>query len=252
MLTKEVSQKYLNDALSIHAKRANCLFETAWSLTGNANLTISSLGANKAGRANVKHKIKSVDRLVGNPTLHKEIPLIYKEFFASIIQCAPVLYILVDWSGCCRQDIHMLRASIVYNGRSVAIYNEIHPQSKYGNREIQRQFLISLKKMIPINKKVVIITDAGFATQWFNAVLSHGWDYIGRLTSYTMINFGVDDKWIKVEEFHQTNSTQVKHLGMALIGKASETPVYGNIYRYKGRCKNRKDKSRYPQSKSTF
>lgn len=80
MLTKKVSQKYLNDALSIHAKRANCLFETAWTLTGGANLTISSLGSNKAGKANVKHKIKSVDRLVGNSTLHKEIPTIYKDW----------------------------------------------------------------------------------------------------------------------------------------------------------------------------
>lgn len=252
MLTKEVSQKYFNNALSIHAKRANCLFETAWSLTGDANLTISSLGANKAGRANVKHKIKSVDRLVGNPLLHKEIPTIYKEFFASIIQSEPILYILVDWSGCCRQDIHMLRASIVYAGRGLSIYNEIHPQSKYGNREVQKQFLTSLKRMIPPEKKVIVITDAGFATQWFDAVLKMGWDYLGRLTSYTMLNFGFKDDWVKVEAFHQTKSAQVKHLGIAMIGKSSETPVQGNIYRYKGKYKNRKEKTKYPEHNKRF
>lgn len=253
MLTKEVSQKYLNDALiSIHAKRTNCLFETAWSLTSQANLTISSLGANKAGLAHVKHKIKSVDRLVGNETLYKEIPVIYKEFFKSIILCAPVLHILVDWSGCCRQDIHMLRASIVYHGRSITIYNEIHPQSKYGNREVQKQFLNSLRKMIPIEKKVIVITDAGFSTQWFDAVLKLGWDYIGRLPSYTMLHFGTADDWMKVEHFHKTSSSRVKYLGKALIGKCSETPVRGYIYRYKGKCQNRKEKCKYPEQNKRF
>ena len=253
MLTKAVSQKYLNDALiSVHAKRANCLFETAWALTGQANLTISSLGANKAGSAYVKHKIKSVDRLVSNEKLHKEIPIIYKHFFQPIIVCAPILYILVDWSGCCRQDIHMLRASIVHNGRSITIYNEIHPQKKCGNRQVQNQFLISLKKMIPIGKNVVIITDAGFATPWFKAVLKLGWDYIGRLTSYTMIRQEKSEKWVKVSSFNKTKSSRIKYIGRALIGKASETPVYGHIYRYKGKKKNRKDKSRYPQQNKRF
>jgi hypothetical protein len=253
MLTKEVSQKYFKDALiSIHAKRTNSLFETAWSLTNKASLTISSLGSHKAGSAYVKHKIKSVDRLVGNQKLHKEIPTIYKELFESIILCAPILYILVDWSGCCRQDIHMLRASIVYHGRSLSIYNEIHPQSKYGNRQVQQQFLASLKKMVPVGKKVVVITDAGFSTQWYDSVLKLGWDFIGRLTSYTMINFEEDNKWIKVESFHKTNSNRVKYFGKAMIGKCSETPVKGYIYRYKGKCKNRKDKSKYPEQNKRF
>lgn len=252
MLTKEVSQKYLNDALiSIHSKRANCLFETAWSLTKQANLTISSLGEKKDGNAYVKHKIKSVDRLVGNSKLHKEIPLIYKEFFQPLIASTPTLYILVDWSGCCRQDIHMLRASIVHNGRSITIYNEIHPQKKYGNREVQRQFLASLKKIIPMGKKVVIITDAGFATPWFNAVLKLGWDYIGRLSNCTMVQ--LDNKeWVKVKEFHPRKNDRVKFIGKAKIAKASQTPVYGNIYCYKSKQKGRKDKSRYPEQNKRF
>lgn len=165
MLTKEVSQKFFNDALtSIHAKRANSLFEASWSLINNGNLTISSLGAHKDGSAYVKHKIKSIDRLVGNSKLHEELPTIYKEFFKHIIACSPTLYILVDWSGCCGDDFHMLRASIMHNGRSITIYNEIHPQKKLGNHEVHKHFLASLRKMIPIDKKVVIITDAGFAT----------------------------------------------------------------------------------------
>ena len=253
MLTKEVSQKFFNNALSsIHAKRAQCLFETSWALVNQANLTITSLGYHKDGLAYPKHKIKSVDRLAGNPKLHQEIPIVYKELFQPMLVCMPIIHILVDWSGCCRQDIHMLRASIVHNGRSITIYNEIHPQSKYGNREIQNRFLATLKKIIPIGKKVIVITDAGFSTPWFKAILKMGWDYIGRLTSYTMVNLGSNDKWVKVEALHKTKYNRIEYMGHGRIGKRSDTPVTGAIYRYKAKNKNRKEKSKYPQQNKRF
>lgn len=253
MLTKEVSQKYLNNALvSIHAKRAKSLFEACWSLTKQTDLTITSLGINKDGNAYDKHKIKSVDRLVGNSQLQAEIPIIYKEFFSPFISSASILYILVDWSGCCRSDVHMLRASVAFEGRSITIYNEIHPQKKLGNRQVHNQFLARLKQIIPIDKKVVIITDAGFNTPWFKAVLKLGWNYIGRLTSYTMICLEKEKKWSKVKDFYKTKSTQVKYIGKAIIGKRSSTPVEGHVYRYKTKVKNRKGLSRYPDVNKSF
>jgi len=253
MLTKEVSQKYLNDALiSVHAKRAKSLFEACWSLTKQADLTITSLGINKDGNAYDKHKVKSVDRLVGNSKLQAEIPIIYKEFFSPFICSANILYILVDWSGCCRSDVHMLRASVAFKGRSVTIYNEIHSQKKLGNRQVHNQFLARLKQIIPIDKKVVVITDAGFNTPWFKEVLKLGWDYIGRLTSYTMIYPEKERKWIKVENFYNTKSIRVKYIGKVTIGKRSSSPVKGNVYRYKTTIKKRKGASRYPDVNKGF
>lgn len=253
MLTKEVSQKYMNNALNfIHAKRVLSLFETSWALTKEANLTISSLGNNKEGNAYVKHKIKSVDRLVGNATLHKELFLIYKHFFQCLMTYSSILYVLVDWSGCCGDEFYMLRASLVHNGRSLSIYNEIHPQKKLGNREVQNQFLMALKKMIPTDKKVVIITDAGFSTPWFKSVLKCKWDYIGRLTSCTMIQPEDQDRWIKVKDFHHIKNNRVRWVGKSIIGKRSKTPVEGNIYCYKNKNKKRKDKSRLPNQNERY
>ena len=247
MLTKEVSQKYLNDALvSIHATRMHSLFETCWSLTKQSDLTVSSLGRNKDGKTYVKHKIKSVDRLVGNAHLHAEIPTVYKEFFQPWIACLSTLYIIVDWSGCCRDDIHMLRASVVYNGRSVTIYNEIHPQKKLGNREIHKKFLANLYKQIPKGKKVIIITDAGFITPWFNAVLKLGWDYVGRLKGDVKILLDDSPRWMRSRNLHRKASTRVRYAGSGTIGSSSSTPVKGNIYSYKKKPKKRKGKSRYP------
>lgn len=252
MLTKEVSQKYFNNALtSIHAARGNCLFETAWALTNEAKLTISSLGQNKNGRAHVKHKIKSVDRLVGNKKLHKEISIIYKEFFKSIILCTQELFILVDWSGCCGHESHMLRASIIHNGRSISIYNEIHPQKKLGNKHVHDKFLTALKKMIPADKKVIIITDSGFLTPWFSQVLKLGWHYIGRLPGYLMIKQDKKD-WEKVSNIQCKRKNHIKSLEKATLGKESKTPVIGNIYTYHGKSKKRKEKSKFPDQNKRF
>lgn len=252
MFTKEVSQKYLISALtSIHSKRANCLFETSWALMNDAKLTVSSLGQHKNGNAKVKHKIKSVDRLLANERLHKEIPVIYKEFFESVILCAPELFILVDWSGCCGSKWHMLRASIVHDGRSITIYNEIHPQDKLGNNDVHKRFLANLKRMISVNKKVVIITDSGFLTPWFSQVLKLGWHYIGRLPGYLMIKQDKKD-WENVSNIQCKVKNHVKSLGKAILGKESKTPVTGNIYTYHGKSKKRKEKSKFPDQNKRF
>lgn len=252
MFTKEVSQKYLNSALtSIHLKRANCLFETSWALMNDAKLTVSSLGQHKNGNAKVKHKIKSVDRLLANKKLHKEIPVIYKEFFESVILCAPELFILVDWSGCCGSKWHMLRASIVHDGRSITIYNEIHPQNKLGSNDAHKRFLANLKRMIPADKKVVIITDSGFLTPWFSQVLKLGWNYIGRLPGYLMIKQDAND-WERVSNIQCKRKNHVKAIGKAMLGKESKTPVVGNIFTYHGKSKKRKEKSKFPDQNKRF
>ena len=182
MLTKEVSQKYFqNSLISIHKTRAECLYETSWALSKSSELTVTSLGKHRDGKAYVKHKIKSVDRLLGNSHLHAELHTIYKEFFRPLLTCLPVIYLIVDWSGCCQKEFHMLRASIVHDGRSITIYNEIHPQENVGNHATHKKFLANLKKLVPYSAKVVVMTDAGFITPWFKAVTKIGWDYIGRL-----------------------------------------------------------------------
>lgn len=247
MLTKEVSQKYFQKSLnSVHKTRANCLFETSWALAKSSELTVTSLGKHKDGKAYVKHKIKSVDRLLSNPSLHTELHTIYKEFFRPLLTCLPVIYLIVDWSGCCQKAFHMLRASIVHDGRSITIYNEIHPQEKVGNHVIHKKFLANLKKLVPYNTKVVVMTDAGFITPWFKAVTNIGWNYIGRLKVSVKYQLEEENRWRSIKELNRKATGAIKSVGRALIGKKSNTPVMGNIYTYKNKPKNRKDKSMFP------
>lgn len=253
MFTKEVSQKYFNNALiTMHKARRDCLFETTYSLLNEAKLTISSLGQNKSGNANVKHKIKSVDRLIGNSKLHKEIPTVYKELFEKLIYCTQELYISVDWSGCCGNENYMLRASLNYDGRSITLYNEIHPKEKAGNRKVQNNFLNNLKKMIPIGKKVVIITDSGFVSPWFMHVLKLGWHFIGRLPRYIMLKFFDKQAWTSVGSIQHKRKNQVKKIGKAILGKCSKNPIKCNVYSYQEKSKYRKEKTKFPDQNKLY
>lgn len=247
MLTKAVSQKYFQNALTtIHSMRSNSLFETCWALTKQSSLTISSLGQHKDGNAYVKNKIKSVDRLIGNTHLHSELDIIYRDFYRPFLSSLSVVKVLIDWSGCCRKDMYMLRASVVHDGRSITIYNQIHPQAKLGNRDVQNQFLVALKKLIPLGKRVIIITDAGFATPWFHAVVKMGWDYIGRLKCDIKTLYDDGRNWEKTGKLYKRATNKIKYIGHGVLGSSSRTKVEGHIYSYKEKCKKRKDKSIYP------
>ncbi|HCL5254412.1 TPA: transposase, partial [Salmonella enterica] len=46
---------------------------------------------------------------------------------------------------------------------------------------MHKDFLDALAAAISPDKKVVIITDAGFQSAWFRHVRSLGWDFIGRI-----------------------------------------------------------------------
>jgi hypothetical protein len=207
---------------------------------------LTSLGRYKDGSAYVKHKIKSVDRLLSNEILHDEVHDVYKEFYQPLLSCIATLFIVVDWSGCCRKDLHMLRATVMHEGRGITIYNEIHPEKKVGNRSVHCQFLAKLAKIIPFGKQVVIVTDSGFITPWFKAVLKLGWDYIGRVNTKINIRIAGQSQWIKSKQLDKQAISRVKYIGHSQLGMTSKTRVFGHVYTFKQKTKGRKGKSPYP------
>jgi len=83
--------------------------------------------------------------------------------------------ILVDWSPLTAdQGQQLLRAALPTGGRSVTLYEEIHPVKKLGNRRIQQRFLRSLQALLPASVTPIIVADSGFRTPFFREVESLG------------------------------------------------------------------------------
>ena len=83
----------------MHAYRRKSLLYAVESSLNNQRLTLTSLGRSGSGTLTVKNKIKKIDRLLGNMSLHKEINLIYKEIAKKFIGDELHPIILVDWSA---------------------------------------------------------------------------------------------------------------------------------------------------------
>ncbi|WP_198419275.1 hypothetical protein [Motilimonas pumila] len=83
---------------NIHKKRQISLILATKSVLNGADLTLTKLGRKLDSNTRVKHAIKRVDRLLGNPQLHREKDTIYKWHTHLITRANPCPMILVDWS----------------------------------------------------------------------------------------------------------------------------------------------------------
>jgi hypothetical protein len=188
-------------------------------LLSHSKLSLTSLGRKTTGSAKVKHKIKAVDRLLGNYHLNEEKIDIYKTLTTKIIGQLQEIDVLVDWSPAGNRKNHMLRASIAFNGRSVTIYQEVHPEELLGAYEVHIKFLNNLKSIIPMHCRVNIITDAGFRTEWFELVLNQGWDFTGRILGNLNYKLYNDIDWQTCVSLYSKAKKTPTYVGSGILGK---------------------------------
>jgi len=140
--------------------------------------------------------------------------------------------ILVDWSDLsANRSFHLLRASLPVGGRALTLYDEVHPEKKLGNGDIEKRFLKRLKNILPENCCPIIITDAGYRTPWFNAVQNLGWDFVGRVGGHTMITAQSKNDWIRVEQIFETATLQPRYLGFIDLVKRNPLACHAYLLR---------------------
>lgn len=163
MPARQVCQNFFRDALApLHKYRQNALLAATIVLINGASLTLTSIGRYLPGTAQVKNKIKRVDRLRGNESLHRNIPLIFRNIIAMLTSQLSLCVIAVDWSGYPSQEHHVLRASLICDGCSIPLLRWIVPSEKQQNAKVQQAFLNTLAEAVNPEARVIIVTDAGF------------------------------------------------------------------------------------------
>ena len=153
---------------------------------------------------------------------------------------------MIDWSGACSNKLHTLTASIVGHGRSIPLYHEVFNESQLGSEEAHEQFLQTLSHIIPTKAKVTIITDAGFRTPWFRAVIAYGWDVIGRIYDGFSFQKEGEKDWHSLTGIDFGGTGKARSLGKGKIGKKTKR-VSGYVYTYKETLSGKPHKkNRYP------
>jgi hypothetical protein len=168
--------------------------------------------------------LKRLDRLLGNGDVQALRTRFYAVAAAWLVRSAqPVL--IVDWSEL-KSDgrWHLLRVGIVARGRTVTLYEEVHPKAKKNSRKVQAAFLKRLRALLPPGVRPIVITDAGFQNPWFRAVAAMGWHWIGRVRHRTRIRLLLGQEgeapWIRCSTLHPQASTRACSLGKAQLARS--------------------------------
>ncbi len=144
----------------------------------------TEIGRRFGGGLDLRHRIKRADRLLGNAHLQRDAKGIYAALARQLLAGVAEPLIVIDWSDLKEdQSLHLLRASLPVGGRSLMLYEEVHPQCKLGNRQVQYRFLQQIKALVPGNAEPIIVADSGFKVPFYREVERLGWRWVGRACS---------------------------------------------------------------------
>jgi len=209
----------LNNTLSnvtpkMHKVRFEALRSCVISLLNGSAASVTSIGRGISSPTYEKHCIKRADRLLSNRHLVNELPYFYTamSYLFGRVSSTPV--ILVDWSDLDEYKRHfLLRASVVLSGRTLTLYQEVHPLNTKEKPRVHKRFLGCLKGMLGEDCQPIIVTDAGFKTPWFREVLSLGWHFVGRTRRQNFYSLD-GQQWQCISHlYQQATTTPVCHQG---------------------------------------
>lgn len=245
------AQRILQDFLAkecpaIHAKRRDCL-ALMTDAARRGGLGLMKMSKSVEGTTALRHRIKRCDRLLSNPHLENERLGIYRALAHRVLQRATHVGIIVDWSDLL-PDIsqHVLRASVAVKGRSIVIYEEVHPTKQYGSLAVHQKFMEALRTVLPACCQPVIITDAGFRATWFKLLDQLGFAWIGRIRNRDMVcPHGARD-WRGCKELYPGATGRARNLGHFEYARGN--PVACRLVMIKRAPKGRKKKTVFGKS----
>lgn len=194
----------------MHITRQKAVIDCVHSLTNGSAATVTSIGRGIHSDAFEKHNIKRADRLLSNTHLQHEQTVIYGAICRLFCQ-AKHPTISIDWSDLDKCKRHfLLRAALTFDGRSITLYQEVHPLSTKEKPAVHKQFLYTLSMLLPPNCQPVIVTDAGFKTPWFKQVEALGWYFVGRVRKPNFYSIDEGGNWQCISQLYAIASQRPK------------------------------------------
>lgn len=242
MSTISLLHRLIKQALpELHRTRLKALMATVEAGLKGTSVTLTALGRALSGPAYLKHKIKRIDRLLGNSNLKSERQKFYGVMTQWLLQSLALPLVIVDWSPLTAdQSQQLLRAALPTGGRTITLYEEVHPRKKLGNPRVQQQFLSRLQELLPPGVTPIIVADSGFRTPFFRAVEALNWHWLGRIRGRDFIAWADESKqWLPAKSLYARATRKAKCLGKALWVRSK--PLPGTLVAFYRAPKHRKD-----------
>jgi Transposase DDE domain len=249
MQTQAIVTRLLRCCMPLmHAARWQALRDVAVSAVGGRALTLTALALGAERVTSVRHRVKCVDRLLANHHLENERIDAYRALAHEWLSGLPQLLIVVDWSSL-TADLkwHWLRASVVVEGRSITLYEEVHARQDLAARAVHRQFIKRLATLLPATTRPpIILTDAGFRAPWFRLVAAQGWYWVGRTRNRDFVR-RPHGPWIAAKSLYAQASAVAQDLGVYEAVRSQPLVCCFALVKHKPAGRKR----RYPSGKVT-
>ncbi len=173
---------------SLHKRRLDCLMNAVGAALHARSHSLSNLARALSARTSVRHRVKCMDRLLGNGTLQRQGVAIYGAMAAQVLAGCSQPVILIDWSDLkADRSVQMIRASLALQGRSLTLLEQVCSARQAATRGTHARFLRHLKAIVGDQARPIIVTDAGFHAPWFAAVEQLGWHWLGRIRGRDLV-----------------------------------------------------------------
>ena len=226
----------------MHAKRQCSVLALVRAAIFGSRLMLSDLGRGLCTPTAIKHNIKRVDRLLGNAKLHAETAQVYEMLARQCLTGVSMPLIVVDWSDLSAdRRWQLLRASVALEGRSVTLYEEVHPLSQLANRVVHKHFVMRFCAMLPPGCRPIVITDAGFRSPWFQLIEQSGWHFLGRMRNRDMVRPIEGQAWTGCKQLYAKAKCVAQALGRYTCVRSN--PVICDLVLIKRAPKGRHKKS---------
>lgn len=192
---------------SLHAATRPVVLNAVDALAQGGWLTLTEVARHWPEAEWVAGPLKTMDRLLRSPVLCRERAGLYAAMTTWLVRSMRPL-MAVDWSDLKADgSFKLLRAGLVVQGRTLTVWEEVHPEKTAGTPAVEQAFLQHLAECLPAGCRPIILTDAGFRRPWFRAVLAQGWDYVGRLRGRVKVQpctAAADDpaEWVSCTTMH--------------------------------------------------
>lgn len=199
----------------VHGKRWRIVWLTVRALIFGQRLWLTALGRALPTTAQRKHAIKAVDRLLGNKHLYRERFRIAHAITGWLFRKRTDVVLLIDTFEI-RYKVIAVTAAVAYGGRSFPIWSTTTGKLRLAASQCRR-FLRELEQVLPPHCRPILVTDAGFESNWLEEVEKLGWHYVARIRGQTQILY--KGKWLGCRELHRVAGARPKNVGSLLYPK---------------------------------
>lgn len=145
---------------------------------------VLALGRSMAGPVGAKHRIKRVDRFLGNAQV--EVIAVFEAIFKACCPPTGELVVLADWTD--RHWCQQLVLALSRNGRALPFLCLTVPKSEVAGEQqgemiaAERRALELLAAFCPPRRQPIVIADRGFGnSRWLEEIQKRGWYFVQRM-----------------------------------------------------------------------